>query len=133
MNVAKQREEWRKILDGKKHPPSYEKWSEADEEKLKEASKQFSLRDTALGMHHESIARQFKSGVLPNMSREDRASLMEELDMMGEIDSPMETGVRIAPNLSVEIEGSASTAVGEEQLSDPSNNVTNTDGMTALM
>ena len=52
---------------------------------------------------------------------------------MGDIDSPMDTGVSITPNLNVEIEGSASTAVGQEQLPDLSNNGTNTEGMTAAI
>mmetsp|Transcript_24522 Transcript_24522/g.40457 ORF Transcript_24522/g.40457 Transcript_24522/m.40457 type:complete len:167 (-) Transcript_24522:182-682(-) len=134
MKVEKSREEWIKILQNMKDPPLREKWTAADEERLLEASKPITLLDTALGKHHRDIQRQFKSGVLPNMTREEREALKEELDKMGDADSPMETGVSIMPNLSSE---TASPAVAQEQplepSTDPSANETNSEGRIVSM
>jgi len=68
------------------------------------------------------------------MTREEREALKEELDKMGDADSPMETGVSIMPNLSSE---TASPAVAQEQplepSTDPSANETNSEGRIVSM
>ena len=68
------------------------------------------------------------------MPKKDRDALREELDRMGDADSPMETGVSIMPNLSLE---TASSAVAQEQplvpSTDPSTNETNGAGPIVSM
>ncbi|KAL7490610.1 hypothetical protein ACHAWT_000174 [Skeletonema menzelii] len=133
MNVEKSKDEWNKILQSMKDPPPREKWTDADEEELLEASKPITLRDTALGRHHENIARQFRSGVLPNMTREQREALMEDLDRMGDADSPMDTGVSVMPNLDDIDTEIAPPAAAQEQPLGPSVHGTNDQLITGTM
>ncbi len=136
MNVAASTVERNRILQSFKDPPSRVQWTAADEVELQDALKPITLRDTVLGRQHKQIERQFKSGVLPNMSREEREALREDLDRMEDVDSPMDTGVSVMPNLdNVETESvSPAPAVDQDELlSEPSTNGPDNWGAIASM
>jgi hypothetical protein len=134
-SVPWKKSKWNEILQTCEEPPPYEKWTDADEEELLKKSQPFSLQDTALGRHEELIARQFKSGVMPKMNKEERAQLRAQLDIMDESDdAPIESAVSIMPNLDIEIESETVAPAAEQELStDLSPDDVNTDGNLAAM
>lgn len=129
MNVAKAKEEWQKLHG--KSPPSYTKWTDADEEMLVDLSKPITIRDTALGRRRDEFSREFMSGVFPNLTREEKEKMMNEMadSIKNGDDVPMGSGISIMPNLDSEKAPSAAPVFNPEQLPNMSNNATTSEGM----
>jgi len=82
-NVGQKKLEWQSILDEKRDPPPYEKWTEADEARLEELKKlkklEINIEDTELGRLRDLKKREMLESV-SNMSTEELDQLQERID-----------------------------------------------------
>ncbi|KAL7532024.1 hypothetical protein ACHAWF_009676 [Thalassiosira exigua] len=79
---------WKEILEKVTQPPSFEKWTEADDAKLEDLKKmEIDMKDTALG-RQLSFEKRKMEAALESMDQDERAKLRRKLDELdqGSID-----------------------------------------------
>ena len=80
LDVPSKKAEWQQILDEKREPPAYEKWTADDEARLDELKKrEIDIADTVLGRHRAVQKREMMASVA-TMSKEELDELQKKID-----------------------------------------------------
>ena len=92
--VPDKRRVWKEICEEGRSPPSYEKWTEEDEERLMATTKSdLSLADTQFGREVATKKRELEASA-DFMSREERERMIRKLHKLNEEEAPaMATGM----------------------------------------
>ncbi|KAL7546421.1 hypothetical protein ACHAWF_015054 [Thalassiosira exigua] len=78
---------WKDILDKGTQPPSYEKWTEADDAKLEDLEKmEIDMKDTALG-RLQSFEKRKLDAAVDSMDQDEREKLRRKLDYLDRSDN----------------------------------------------
>jgi hypothetical protein len=86
--VPDKRRVWSEIVEEGRSPPSYEKWTEEDEERLMATTKSgLSLADTRFGREVATRKRELEASV-DFMSREERERMIRKLHELNEEEAP---------------------------------------------
>jgi hypothetical protein len=86
--VPDKRRVWKEIFEEGRSPPSYEKWTEEDEERLMATTKSnLSLADTRFGRTVATRKRELEASV-DFMSREERERMIRKLHELNEEEAP---------------------------------------------
>ncbi len=86
--VPDKRRVWKEIFEEGRSPPSYEKWTEEDEERLMATTKSdLSLADTRFGRTVATRKRELEASV-NFMSREERERMIRKLHELNEEEAP---------------------------------------------
>ena len=86
--VPDKRRVWSEIVEEGRSPPSYEKWTEEDEERLMATAKSsLTLADTRFGREVATRKRELEASV-DFMSREERERMIRKLHELNEEEAP---------------------------------------------